>query len=105
GAPSVIVVTESWASTFFPGERDVTGRLVPLGGSGAQSTIICVVGDVQSDGLDEPVQPTMFLAYAQAPEGGMTMVVRSSGDAAAMTNVVREAGHAGDPTIPVYDVL
>jgi len=104
GAPWAVVVTESWARTFFPGERDVTGRLVQLGGSEKQATIIGVVGDVHHDGLDEPVQPTMFLAYAQAPEGGMTMIVHSSGEAAAMTGVVREAVRAVDPTIPVYDV-
>jgi putative ABC transport system permease protein len=103
-APSVIIVSEAWARTFFPGERDVTGRLVRLGGSTKPSTIVGVVGDVRHDGLDAPVQPTMFLAYAQAPDGGMTLVVRSSGDAAAMTSAVREAVRSADATIPVYDV-
>jgi predicted permease len=103
-APSVIIVSEAWARTFFPGDRDVTGRLVRLGGSTRPSTIVGVVGDVRHDGLDAPVQPTMFLAYAQAPDGGMTIAVRSSGDAAAMTSAVREAVRSADATIPVYDV-
>jgi len=103
-APSVVVVTESWARTFFPGEKDIVGRLVQLGGSGDNSTIIGVVGDVHHDALNEPVQPTMFFSYAQAPDGGMSLVVRSSGDAAAMTSAVREAVRSADPTIPVYDM-
>jgi putative ABC transport system permease protein len=103
-APPVLIVTESWARTFFPGERDVVGKLVGSGGSEKQSTIVGVVGDVRSDGLDEPVQPTMYFPYAQAPDGGMTMVVRTSGDAAAMTSAVRDAVRAVDATIPVYDV-
>ena len=82
----------------------MVGRLVRLGGAENESTIIGVVGDVRFDALNEPVQPTMFLPYAQHPEGGMTMVVRSSGDAAAMTTIVRDAVRSVDATIPLYDV-
>jgi len=103
-APPVLIVTESWARTFFPGEPNVVGKLIGSGGSEKQSTIVGVVGDVRSDGLDEPVKPTMYFPYAQAPDGGMTLVVRSSGDAAAMTSAVRGAVGAVDATIPVYDV-
>jgi putative ABC transport system permease protein len=103
-APAVIVVTESWARTFFPGERNVVGKVIGQGGSEKQSTIVGVVGDVRHDGLDQPVQPTMYFPHAQAPDGGMTMVVRSSGDAALLTRVVRETVRAVDATIPVYDV-
>ena len=103
-APAVIIVTESWARTFFPGERNVVGQVVGQGGSDKQSTIVGMVGDVHQDGLDAPVQPTMYLPYAQAPDGGMTMVVRSSGDAASLTSAVRDAVRAVDATIPVYDV-
>jgi len=103
-ARSVIVVSESWARTFFPGEGDIVGRFVGLGGSDKQSEIIGVVGDVHHDGLTEPVQPTMFLAYAQAPEGGMSVVIRTSGDPALATSAVREAVRNVDATIPLYDV-
>jgi putative ABC transport system permease protein len=102
--PRVVIVSESWARTFFPGESAVVGRVVQLGGSELESTIVGVVGDVHQDGLDEPVQPTMFLPYAQHPEGGMTVVVRSSGDAATMTGVIREAVRRVDATIPLYDI-
>jgi len=103
-APAVVIVTESWARTFFPGERNVVGQRLGQGGPEKQQTIVGVVGDVHQDGLDAPVQPTMYLAYAQAPEGGMTVVVRASGDAALLTSAVRDAVRAVDPTIPVYDV-
>ena len=104
GAPSVVLVSESWARKFFPGETDIVGRLVRLGGSEEQTTIIGVVGDVRHDGLNEPVQPTMFLSFAQHPEGGMALVVRTSGDPATLTSAVREAVRSVDASIPVYDV-
>jgi len=103
-APKVVVVSEAWARLFFPGETDVVGRLIRPGGSEEQSTIIGIVGDVRHDGLDEPVQPTMFLPYAQHADGGMTIVVRTAGDAAAMTSAVRDAVRSVDAAIPVYDV-
>jgi len=103
-APKVAIVSESWARTFFPGDRDVTGRVIRLGGSEQETTIVGVVGDVRHDALNEPVQPTLFLPFAQHSDGGMTMVVRSAGDAAAMTGAVREAVRSVDATIPVYDI-
>jgi putative ABC transport system permease protein len=103
GAPSVVVVTESWARTFFPGD-EVVGRHIGLGGSDEQTEIVGVVGDVRHDGLDEPVQPTMFLPYAQMADGGMSLVVRASRDPATMTAAVRDAVRSVDPSIPVYDV-
>ena len=103
-APKVVVVSESWARLFFPGETNVVGRLVRLGGSSEQSTIVGIVGDVRHDGLGEPVHPTMFLPYAQHADGGMTVVVRAPGDAGALTGVVRDAVQSVDATIPVYDV-
>ena len=103
-APSVIAVNEAWAKTFFPGENDVTGRLVRLGGSRTISTIVGVVGDVRHDGLSEPVQPTIFLPFAQHTDGGMTLVVKSSSEPGSITAAVRDAVRAADPTIPLYDV-
>ena len=103
-APKVVMVSESWARMFFPGESDVVGRRLRLGGSNEQSTIVGVVGDVRHDGLDAPVQPTLFLPYAQHADRGMTVVVRAAGDAAALTAPVREAVGSVDPAIPVYDI-
>lgn len=103
-APRVIVVNESWAKTFFPGESDVTGRLVRLGGGETVSTIVGIVGDVRHDGLDEPAKPTIFLPFAQHADGGMTLVVKSSNEPAVVTAAVRDAVKAADPTIPVYDI-
>jgi predicted permease len=102
-AAKVVVVSESWARTFFPGE-EVVGRRIGLGGSDEHAEVIGVVGDVRHDGLDEPVQPTMFLPYAQHTNGSMTVVVRSSRDPATMTTALREAVRGVDAAIPVYDV-
>jgi putative ABC transport system permease protein len=102
--PSVILVNEAWARTFFPSERNVTGRLVRLGGGEQLSTIVGVVGDVRQEGLDEPAKPTLFLPYAQHPDGGMTIVARTSGDPGAATSAIREAVHAVDATIPLFSI-
>jgi putative ABC transport system permease protein len=102
-APKVVIVSESWARTFFPGE-EIVGRQIGLGGSEEHAEVVGIVGDVRHDGLDEPVQPTMFMPYAQHTNGSMTLVVRTSRDPATMTTALREAVRGVDPSIPVYDV-
>jgi putative ABC transport system permease protein len=99
-----LIVTESWARTFFPGERDVVGKAVRDGGSDRLLTIVGVVGDVRHEALNEPVRPAMYFPYAQLPGSGITLVVRSSGDPAGMTKAVRDAVRSADATVPVYDV-
>ncbi|HUQ81369.1 MAG TPA: ABC transporter permease [Gemmatimonadaceae bacterium] len=102
--PRAVIVTESWAKYFYPGETDVVGRLIRPGGGDEQATIVGVVGDVRHDGLGEPVQPEMFFPFAQSSDGGMTILVRSTGDASQMTGAVREAVKGVDPSIPLYDI-
>ena len=103
-APKVIVVSASWARTFFPGDEMVVGRHIGLGGSSEQTEIVGVVSDVRHDGLDEPVQPTMFLPYAQHADGGMSLVVRASRDPTTIIASVREVVRTVDPSIPIYDI-
>jgi len=103
GAPRVVVVSESWARTFFPGDA-VVGRHIRPGGGEEQATIVGVVGDVRHDGLDEPVQPTMYLPFAQNPDGGMTVVIRTSRDPGALASALRDAARGVDATIPLYNV-
>jgi putative ABC transport system permease protein len=50
------------------------------------------------------VQPTLFLPFAQHADGAMTVVMRTTSDAATMTAAVREAVRSVDPSIPVYDI-
>jgi putative ABC transport system permease protein len=115
GAPRVAVVNEAAARALFPGQDPLGKRFACCDGSPASPgwrTIIGVVKDMRSRGPSQEPRPEFFLPIAQAPDQAwtwiqrtMTLVARSrTGDAAALTNAVREAVHRVDPTVPVYQV-
>jgi putative ABC transport system permease protein len=106
GAPLVAVVNRTIAEQLFPGE-DPIGHRIMLGPVDAPPrTIVGVVGDTRHGGLDAPPSCQVYVPHAQWAwaEPMMTLVVRASGDAAALSAPVREIIRAVDPAQPVRDV-
>src|SRR5215472_2482416 len=79
GAPSVVMINESTAREYWPGEDPVGKRLSFSVGNAppAWLYIVGVAGDVHQDGLDVPVKPTIYLPMLQAPNGFAFLVVRA----------------------------
>jgi putative ABC transport system permease protein len=65
-------------------------------------TIVGVVGDTRRTGLDAAVRPETYLPHAQAPAGGMTLVVRTAGAPEDAVPALRNAVRAVDPVIPLF---
>jgi putative ABC transport system permease protein len=105
----VVVINNEMARQFWPGEDPVGNRIRwadPKMGTG-WLTIVGVVGDVKSLGLDAEEHPAVYVPYMQRTHPHMRWtgyVVRAKGDAAALWPSVRKAFVDLDPTIPVYDV-
>src|SRR5215813_13283251 len=74
--PWVVVINDSMAREFWPGENPVGQR---LHFSGPTCTVIGVVGDVLHEGLDSEPKAEMYVPVEQAPntESGPTIVVRT----------------------------
>ena len=71
--------------------------------SGAWFTVIGVVPDVMIEELaDKEVTPAAFVPYPYQETPNTGLIVRASGDAAALTSQIREAIRASDPTLPVF---
>jgi hypothetical protein len=86
---SVVVVTESWAARYFPGESAVGKQLYEGGNTSEPVTIIGVVGDVKFDGLERPGD-TVFAPMSQGwPNNPAYLHLRTSIDPAAITGPVR----------------
>jgi predicted permease len=100
-APSVAVVNQSFIKRYFP-----TGE--PLERSfhldGKVVTIVGVVRDSKFKKLDEVAEPFMFLPFAQHWRASVNLLVRTSGDPAALGASIREAVRAIDPNLPVPNV-
>jgi predicted permease len=106
GAPPVVIVNESFARRHFPDQAPL-GRTVSVEGQPRQ--IVGIVHDVRSF-LKEQPPPTVFIPSAQTPAAltrlfgswfATHVMVRTSGDPAAvqasLPRVIRET----DPLVPV----
>ncbi len=100
-APPVVIINQAFADRYFHGV-DPIGRRVDSqwGGEGWQE-VVGVVGNVRHDALDLPINPEIYMAFAQRPMTGMALVLRA-GDPVGIATAVRDQVRAIDPNLPVY---
>jgi putative ABC transport system permease protein len=99
----VAIVNATVAQRFWPGENAL-GRRVRLmlrSGPGPWLRIVGVVGDVRHHGLDQPLQPEVYVPYAQAPVGSFVLLLRASGDPTQLAPRLRATLRALDGDLPV----
>ena len=93
-APLVLLVSESFAARFWPGEDPIGKRIKlpfnPGRKDEAWRTVVGVVGDVRQYGLDKPSASALYLPHAQYPVSFMTLVARTSVDPVEMIGTVRQ---------------
>jgi putative ABC transport system permease protein len=66
--------------------------------------IIGVVGDHKHLGLDVPVEPVAYWPHPELAYSGMTLMLRTRGDASAVAGAARNVIHALDPQQPIGEV-
>ena len=104
-APPVVVINETMARQFWPGEDAVGARVqVSWTDPKAQPEIIGVVGDARTSALDADVHPMIYYVEAQAPTGEMTLAIRHSGDSGPLVAAVRAAVRGLDPDVPLNGI-
>jgi putative ABC transport system permease protein len=114
GRPAVVLISESMARQFWPGEDPLGKRLTLTFFPDAVREVVGVVGDVRLDSLDQ-TRPgaTLYFPLDQVSvpvTGGwnsfpMTLVVRSASGSTGMVSAVSNAVHEIDREIPLRDVL
>jgi len=103
-AGRVILVNETFATKYLPGQRPI-GQRLELGGDEKEiHEIIGVVADVKNDDLDEQPDPTAYLPYSQNSYLTMNLIIRGTQDPTRMVSGVRSEVHALDPALPVSNV-
>jgi predicted permease len=94
-APPVAVVNETMARTLWPGKDAIGGTVKMLNETSPRATVVGVVRDERLNGFLSPAPPTMYFPQAQAGQSAyytpswMWLVVRTSGDPAAIAPSVR----------------
>jgi putative ABC transport system permease protein len=113
GRPAVVLVSESMARQFWPGEDPVGKRLTLTFYPEAIREVVGVVGDVKLDSLDE-MRPSATLYFpldqVSVPAAGgwrsfpMTLLVRSRSGSGELASAVSNAVHEADRDIPLVDI-
>lgn len=112
-APGAVVINETLARQYWPGENPLGARFELGGGAGpGWVTVVGVVGDVRRRGLDQddPVRQ-MYLPHAQFrfwgsgdPAYSLSLVVRSERTPSDLAPELRRAVHGLDPKLPLEQV-
>jgi putative ABC transport system permease protein len=89
----VFVINEAMARRYWPGQ-DAVGAAMRTGGLETQrpwGTVIGVVADMRQNELDRTMEPEIFHPHPQFPWTQMHLVLRTTGDVAAVWPSVRAA--------------
>jgi putative ABC transport system permease protein len=100
----VVVVNETMARQLWPGESPIGRHIHIWRDEQFPREIVGVVGDAKR-ALDTEAGQQMYVPYAQdSGWGSMSLVIRTSGEPAAMTAAVRNEIRTLEKGIPVYNV-
>jgi predicted permease len=113
GAPNVVIVSETAARTYWPGQ-DPLGKRIRYSGN-FWRTVIGVAGDVKDASLQAPAGPHAYTPYLQEQNATLEsqdfdelrtlhLAVRTSEDPALMFNSIRASVAAIDPEIALDDL-
>ncbi|MCP4654368.1 MAG: ABC transporter permease [bacterium] len=105
GAPSVVIINETLAEQFSPGE-DPLGRVLvlPRWDPPVHMEIIGVVGTVMENGPGATPPPIFYMAARQSPFGRTRFLVRTAGDPLDSAGVLRTTVHEVDGDIAFSQV-
>jgi putative ABC transport system permease protein len=104
GRPMAIVINETMAKRFWPGEDPLNKRVSAASPEGPWMTVVGIVGDVRYRGLNTEPRPEMYITYQQLPVDSMTLVLRTLSDPAAFGAALRNEVWAIDKDQPVTTI-
>jgi putative ABC transport system permease protein len=102
----VVVIDEALARRYWPQGNPIGERLTwrTRQNQTFAAEVIGVAGAVRWTGLSADPQPTAYWWFPQRPDQQLTIVVRTTGDPAAMSRLVAAEVAALDPSQPIADV-
>ena len=104
-APKVMLINETLARRFFPGEDPIGKLATPSLAPDLTCEIVGIVGDVKHQRLDAEAGPEFYVSYLQAPPTSASLVVRTTGgDPAAAVPGIRNVVAQIDEEEPIADV-
>jgi putative ABC transport system permease protein len=108
------IVNQRFAAMHFAGEDpigrriqmiDATPRAVGASTSRLSATIVGIVPTIRQRNFQEPdPDPVAYVPYRADPQRVMNLLIRGSGDVAALTSLVRNEMRTIDPDLPLFNI-
>ena len=105
GKPLVAIIDETTARKYWP-DRDPLGRRVRFARDATKpwTTIVGIVKDIKSDGLDIDGVPHIYVSTYQDSSKRLSVVLRTSLPATLLEPQIRHEIQSIDPRLPVFNV-
>jgi putative ABC transport system permease protein len=100
-APRVAIANEAAVRRWFP-DGDPLGKRVNI--NGVTREVVGIVGDVLQRSPAQPTMPMLFVPFAQRTIRSVKIVVRTTGDPAAVATAIRTEIRALDPDLAIADI-
>jgi predicted permease len=100
----VVIVNETFARRFWPGQNPVGKRLSRGGPDDPRFEVIGVVKDSKYWTLGEDPQPFVYFPMAREYNNDVSLVVSTSVEPQSMINTIRREVERLDANLPLYDV-
>jgi putative ABC transport system permease protein len=107
-SPRVIIIDQTMAEQYFPGENPIGKRLGVAPGNDNEdyvmSEIVGVVVRMRFHAVDEMAPlPVIYCSLGQAQRTSLTLFVRSTMGSAVLERLIRDAVTSIDSSLPVFD--
>jgi macrolide transport system ATP-binding/permease protein len=98
-----VIVNESFARRFWPGQNAAGKRLRQGGPDNPFWEIVGVVKDSKYFSIGEDPQPAVYFPMMRNYEGAAALLVRTTGDPESLINAIRHEVRKLDANLPVFD--
>jgi predicted permease len=103
GAPLVVVINETMAQRFWPGQ-DALGKRFKFFGDEAFTTVVGIARNAKYNAIAEDPIPFIYQPVKQNYNPQAALHVRAAGDAASLAGAVRQQIQEIDPTLSVFNI-
>jgi predicted permease len=103
GAPLVVVINETMAERFWPGQEAI-GKRFRFFGDEAFTTVVGIARNAKYNGVAEDPIPFIYQPVKQNYTPQAALHVRAAGDAASLAGAVRRQIQEIDPTLSVFNI-
>jgi putative ABC transport system permease protein len=107
GANPVLVINQTMALTYWPGESAIGRRVKPGSRDQPWRTVVGVVGDIKNAGVDRPAGTELFVPFRQSGGFGIRngyLVIRTRGEPGGIARAARAEIAALDASLPVAQI-